>query len=106
MKLTVFVLLMASPDWLALPRADRGRLADEAAKATFTDTRTSFRFFDAEAFSARVSDVLMITAERAEDHYSAIERLRDTTLITDRYFTVVEIIPAYENGHREFEGRH
>ncbi|MFW8634325.1 darcynin family protein [Cribrihabitans pelagius] len=60
------------------------------------------RFYNAEAFTARVSDVAVIEAETPQDYYFAIERLRDTALIARGYFSVVEIIAAYENGFRQF----
>lgn len=103
MKLTVFILLMATPEWLALDRADRARLSNTALAAAFPDQAVSFRFLDAEAFSARVSDVMVITADTPQQYYFAIERLRDTPLIVNRYFQIVEIIPAYENGFHAFE---
>lgn len=69
----------------------------------FTDKTVSFRFYDAEAFNARISDVLVITADSPQAYYFTIERLRDTPLIAERYFRIVEIVPAYENGFQEFE---
>ncbi|WP_425101037.1 darcynin family protein [Tropicibacter sp. S64] len=103
MQLTVFLMLMATPEWLALDRLERARLSGSALDAAFADTTVSFRFYDAEAFSARVSDVMVITADTARDYYFVIERLRDTALIAHRYFQIVEIVPAFENGFREFE---
>lgn len=103
MKLTVFLLLMASPEWLALDRGERAGLSEAALGSAFPNEAVSFRFYDAEAFSARVSDIMVITADTPHDYYFAIERLRDTPLVADRYFQIVEIIPAYEDGFREFE---
>lgn len=103
MKLTVFLLLMATPEWLALDRAERTRISEDALGAAFDGETVSFKFYDAEAFSARVSDIMVVTADTPRDYYFAMERLRDTALIVNRYFQVVEIIPAYKNGFREFE---
>jgi hypothetical protein len=103
MKMTVFLMLWASPDWLRLSREARNQIATEAMAAAFAEGEIEVRHFDAEAFNARISDVAMITAGRAEDIYFTIERLRDTPLITEGYFKVVEIVPAFEDGFRRFE---
>jgi len=103
MKLTVFLLLMAAPDWLRLDRAERNRISGEALAKAFPDGSVSLRFYDAEAFNARASDVAVIESSSMDDYYFAIERLRDTPLIAEGYFRVVEIIPAIEDGFRAFE---
>ncbi len=103
MKMTVFLMLRAAPSWLQLARNTRNGIAEKALAAAFPDGRCSLRFFDAEAFHARVSDVAMIEAESAKDYYFAIERLRDSPLIAEGYFELVEVIPAFEDGFRQFE---
>lgn len=103
MKLTLFMMLRAQPGWLRLDRGARARIAGTALERAFPDAAVTLRHFDAEAFHARISDIAMITAESAEAAYFAIERLRDTPLIAERYFEVVEIVPAFEDGFRRFE---
>ncbi|MEJ2022001.1 MAG: hypothetical protein P8X43_08180 [Maritimibacter sp.] len=103
MKMTVFLMLRAAPSWLQLARNTRNDIAEKALGAAFPDAQCSLRFFDAEAFHARVSDVAMIEAESVKDYYFAIERLRDSPLIAEGYFELVEVIPAYEDGFRQFE---
>lgn len=103
MKLTIFLLLRATPEWLALDRNQRRDLSTAALNAAFPDETVSFRFFDSEAFNARVSDVMVLTAEAAKDVYFTMERLRDTPMIAHRYFDLVDIIPAFENGYQVFE---
>ena len=103
MKLTVFMLLHALPEWLSLERAERNAIAERALAHAFSDEAVRLRFFDAESFDAEVSDVAMIEAETPEAHYFAMERLRDTPLLSRPYFRVVRIIPAYEEGYRQFE---
>lgn len=103
MKLTVFLMLMASPEWLALDRQKRAQISSAAFDAAFQDPCVSFRFFDAEAFHAKISDVMVITADTPQNYYFAIERLRDTPLVAANYFQIVDIIPAFEEGYREFE---
>lgn len=103
MTFTAFILLMTTPEWLALDRAERAAIAAPAFAAAFPDETVRLRYFDAEAFSGRVSDVAMIQATTPEAYYFAIERLRDTPLFTVPYFRIVEIIPAYEDGFQAFE---
>ncbi|NSY39146.1 darcynin family protein [Leisingera sp. ANG59] len=105
MKMTIFLLLNASPGWLRLSRAERGRIA-AAGLEPFASDGLSLRHFDAEAFHAEFSDVAMIEAETPEAYYCAMEQLRDTALITEGYFTVAGIIPSYENGFRTYEAAH
>ncbi|MCA0871886.1 hypothetical protein LCL97_13690 [Seohaeicola saemankumensis] len=102
MKLTAFVLLQAAPEWLAMERPERDRIGQAALARAFGGPGLSLRFFDAEAFHGRVSDVAMIEADSAETWYFAIERLRDTALIAQGYFRVIDIIPAFEDGHQRF----
>lgn len=103
MKMTLFICLRALPAWLALSRKERAEISENALHIAFAHDALTFRFFDAEAFSARVSDIAMIEAEQAENYYFAIERLRDTVLFSVPYFEMVEIIPAFENGFQAFE---
>ncbi|MEM5472230.1 darcynin family protein [Hoeflea sp. AS60] len=103
MKLTVFLLLQASSDWLQLDRATRKQIGDQAFADSFGGSGIAVRFFDAEAFCAEVSDVAMIEADNPHDYYFAIERLRDTPVIAKGYFRVEKMIPSFENGYQEFE---
>ncbi|MEW2914259.1 darcynin family protein [Leisingera sp. JC11] len=105
MRMTIFLLLNASPGWLRLGRKERSRLAADGLKP-FVRNGLSLRHFDAEAFHADYSDVAMIEAETPEAYYFAIEQLRDTALITEGYFSVAGIIPSYENGFRTYEAAH
>lgn len=98
--LTTFLHLIARPEWLSLSREERRRIGDGAmAAAGFA----SVRHFDAEAFSAVCSDVVMVTAPDARAQNAAMERLRDTPIFAAPYFDLVAIIPTLEDGFREFE---
>ena len=102
MKLTVFLLLAASPKWLALDRSERDAISEAALSEVFCDETLTFRFYDAEASNARVSVIMVITAETAKAYYFAIERLRDTALVANSFWSIVDIIPSFEDGYREF----
>lgn len=99
----IFMLLRTTPAWLALPRTERGRIAEAAFAHAFRNESVSLRHFDAEAFSGRCTDVAMLETDDLKAYYFAIERLRDTPLFTTPYFEVVDIIPAMEDGFRAFE---
>ncbi|MFE7741788.1 darcynin family protein [Nocardia sp. NPDC057455] len=98
------MLLTALPDWLALSRPERRRIADSALRSALADRpRTAMRFFDAEAFSARCSDIAVFTTTDLAEYYLVIERLRDSALFTTPYFRVEDLILAMEDGHRAAE---
>lgn len=100
---TIFLLLRALPAWLQLPRAERQRIAQAALEAALAEGGLSFRFFDAEAFHARVSDIALFETTDLERYYFAMETLRDSPLFAAPYFEVQEIVPAIEQGHARFE---
>ncbi|MGR3761855.1 darcynin family protein [Roseobacteraceae bacterium NS-SX3] len=105
MKLTVFLLLRAAPSWLRLDRAERARIA-AAALEPFTRNGLALRHFDAEAFHGRVSDMAVVEAENPETYYFAMEQLRDSPVIAEGHFEILDIIPAYEDGFRRYEAAH
>ena len=103
MKLTIFLLLRANPSWLKLTRDQRVRIAEHGLGSHFSQPGMQMRHFDAEAFHARISDIAVIEADDLQTYYFAIEALRDSPLIADGYFELVEIIPSYENGFKACE---
>ena len=103
MKLTIFLLLRANASWLKLSREQRAQIAEASLGASFSGPGMRLRPFDAEAFHARISDIAMIEAEDPQAYYFAIESLRDSALISEGYFELVEIIPSYEVGFRAYE---
>ncbi|NVJ98426.1 MAG: Darcynin 1 [Alphaproteobacteria bacterium] len=103
-KLTVFILLKTLPAWLALSRESREKEAEDAIAAAMTLAGPfSFRFFDAEAFTATCTDVMMIEADSLMHHNFIMEAFRDTPLFTVPYFEIKEIIPAIEEGYKAYE---
>ncbi|WP_241613910.1 darcynin family protein [Rosenbergiella epipactidis] len=100
---TVFVLLKTTVSWLRLSRDDRNAIADKALSSVLVNTDVTLRMFDAEAFTTRCTDVAMFQAKDIQSFYFAIERLRDSVLITEPYFEMIEIIPTIEDGFKLFE---
>jgi hypothetical protein len=106
MRFAVFIMLQATEAWLALTRAARSELSERHVGASLAKYRAlTLRYFDAEAFSAVCSDVMLITTDDLQQYYDFIETLRDSPMITTPYFRIVQIVPAVEDGFRSFEAR-
>jgi hypothetical protein len=105
-RFAIFILLHATEAWLRLPRAERNTLAmAHVAGPLAKYPALRLRYFDAEAFSAACSDLMLIETGDLTQYYDFMETLRDGLLITTPYFKVAEIIPAIEEGFRAFEER-
>jgi hypothetical protein len=79
MKTTVFMLLNALPAWLSLDRAQRRAFHNDVlAPIVAAHPATRMRYFDAEAFSGRCSDIAAFETEDLQDYADLIEALRDT----------------------------
>lgn len=103
---TFFVLLNATPAWLALDRQTRRDFVEKELNPLFADhPEVKVRFYDAEAFTGRCSDIAVFEAEDIREYYFLMEGLRDSKLYTVPYFEVVDIIPAIEEGFAEYEDR-
>ena len=93
--LTIFMLLNATTEWLRLSPQQRERVvAAEVAPIFAASANLRLRFYDAEAFSGRCSDILTIEADALDDYTTAIDALRNSPVYTVPYFNVVDIIPT------------
>jgi hypothetical protein len=102
---TYFVMLRASTAWLKLSRQTRRELSDQHFGSlinTYKD-QLHVRHFDAEAFSAPCSDVMMVETRDPKAYYYFMESLRDSALITEPYFEVLQILPTVEDGYKQYE---
>lgn len=63
----------------------------------------TMRNFDAEAFSAPCSDVMMVETRDPRHHYFFMEQLRDSPMFSAPYFEVLNIISAIEDGYQAYE---
>jgi hypothetical protein len=102
---TIFMALRARPEWLRLSRQERSDIAEEAMATALDGLQVRIRHFDAEAFSSLCSDISLFETDDLEAYYFAIERLRDSAIFSKPYFDVVAIVPALEDGFRNFEAR-
>ncbi len=106
MKTSYFMLLNALPAWLSLERnARRAFHAEVLAPILAAHPRTRLRYYDAEAFSGRCSDIAVFETEDPQDYSDLIEDLRDTAFFGAPYYQVVDIIPAIENGYLDYDAR-
>lgn len=97
MRYAFFMMLRATPAWLKLSGEQRRAVGAEHLIPLLADgTGVRRRHFYAEAFTGDCSDVMMVETDDPRHHYFFMERLRDTPLITEPFFEVVQIIPAIE----------
>ncbi len=102
----MFILLQATDAWLRLQRTERNALtARHVAGSLARYPALRLRYFDAEAFSANCSDLILIETDDLTQYYDFMETLRDSPLIAAPYFEIVQIIPSIEEGFRAFEAR-
>jgi len=100
-RLTVFMLIKATPAWLALPPKQRMAFFAEKIRPLLADRpQLRLRYFDAEFYTARCSDVMMWETDEPAVYRALVEDLRET-LFWDHYFQVVEIIPAVEDAYAD-----
>lgn len=107
MNYAFFLHLRASRAWLSLSREQRAALSSEHIAPILRrhEGTLRMRYFDAEAFTASCSDVMLLEAGELQPYYDFIEALRDTPLIAAGLFEVVQIVPTIEEGYRGYETR-
>lgn len=97
--LTIFMLVKTTPTWLALPPKERFAFLDETIRPLLRAAEgVSLRFYDAEAFTTRASDIAVWDVVTIEAWQKFADKLRETPF-WDTYFQVVEILPAIENAY-------
>jgi hypothetical protein len=94
-----FMLVKTTIAWLQLSAKERFEFLETAISPLLKKhPSVKMRFFDAEAFSAHYTDVLMWEAPEVKDYQFLVEELRET-LFWGTYFEIVEIVPAIENAY-------
>jgi hypothetical protein len=100
-KYAIFLQLKAKEASLRLPRDERRQLGERHLGGALQKCPAlRARHFDAEAFSADCSDIMMIETADLTQYYDFIEMLRDSPLITAPHFQFVRIIPASKSRRR------
>src|SRR5689334_4239002 len=105
MKYAILVLMTSTKEWLSLSRDERRRFVAEELQPIFAKYagKVSARFLDAEAFTARCSDVTVFETDDLQQYYFLMEEMRDSKIFTVPYFIVNDIIPCAEGGFVSFE---
>ena len=98
------MIVKTTTEWLALPPAVRFDFVREVLVPLLgKHAEIKLRFFDVEAFSARASDVLVWETQDLSSYQSLVEDLRETAF-WDRYFSVLDILPGFEDGYADHYG--
>jgi chlorite dismutase len=105
MKYAILVLMTSTKEWLSLSREQRNAFMTEELTPVFEKyaNKVSARFLDAEAFTARCSDVVIFETEDLKQYYFLMEEIRDSKIFTIPYFQINDIIPCAEGGFVTFE---
>jgi hypothetical protein len=101
-RYTFFMLVKTTARWLQAPVQERmSFLQTEVTPLLKRWTDVTLRYYDAEFFTTRCTDVIVWETENIASYQAVIEKLRET-LFWDTYFEVVEIIPAIEDAYADF----
>ena len=106
-RYTFFMLLQSMPDWLKLSRADRRRFNEEHIRPVLARyPQVTMRFYDAEAFSGRCTDVAVFETGDLQAYSFLVDGLRDTAFFSHPYLQVLDFVPAVEDGYVEYDKAH
>lgn len=93
------MLVRTTTEWLGLTPAERfGFLGRSIRPLLAAHPAVRLRFFDTEAYAARVFDVMMWETGDLGAWHALVDGLRETPF-WGRYFEVLEILPGIENGY-------
>jgi Darcynin, domain of unknown function len=94
-----FMQVRTTNEWLALAPPDRFSFLDAVIRPILArHPKVSMRYFDSEAFSAEVTDVIMWETTDVMAYQSVVESLRETRF-WGTYFQMVSIVASIENGY-------
>jgi hypothetical protein len=106
-RYTFFMHLRSLPDWLKLGRGQRQRfLAEHVRPVVDRYSAVTLRFYDAEAFSGRCTDIAVFETDDLQAYTFLVDGLRDTAFFSHPYFEVLDIVPAVEDGYVEYDRAH
>ncbi|KPC64278.1 darcynin family protein [Streptomyces chattanoogensis] len=105
MKYGIVLTYTVTPRWLALSREERNAMRTAHLEPVFTAyaDRVTARFFDAEAFTGRISDFAVLETDDLGAYYFLVEALRDTPVISKGYLTFADIFLGVEDGFQAYE---
>ena len=101
MKHAIFMMVKTTNAWLAMPPKERFAFLDEYVRPLLKKhPQVQMRYFDAEGFSARVTDVILWETEALNEYQAIVEQLRETKF-WGPYFEIQEIIPTLEDAYAD-----
>ena len=101
---TFFMTLRSQSSWLALSRQQRSEYLDASVRPHLAKyAQVKLRFYDAEAFTGRCTDMAVFETADLRAYYFLIDALRDEAFFGLPYFEVLDIVPAVENGYQEYD---
>lgn len=102
--MTFFMSLRSQPAWLALSRQQRADYIAEHVRPVFArHPQVRMRFYDAEAFSGRCTDMAVFETDDLRAYGFLIDALRDLEFFGLPYFEVLDVIPAMEDGYVDYD---
>jgi len=97
-RYTFFIHMNATKEWTSLTEAERNSYFTETLKGIFlTYPSVLVRLYDAEAFSAKCTDIAVCETEILEDYNLLVEDLRNSEMFSVPYFEVVDVFPTIED---------
>ncbi|PTL76225.1 darcynin family protein [Vitiosangium sp. GDMCC 1.1324] len=105
MKYTIVLTYTFATEWLQKSWKERGAFEREHLQPIFAKYANTVqpRFYDAEAFSTRCSDFVILETEDLKQYYFLIEELRESRLFSEGLIEFKDITIGVEDGFREFE---
>lgn len=102
---TIVLSYNFSPGWLQKTWSERKEFEQAHIAPLFIKYagRVRSRFFDAEAFCARVSDFIIFETDDLTQYYYLIEELRESPLLSHGFVTFADLLIGIEDGHQAFE---
>jgi Darcynin, domain of unknown function len=96
---TFFMMVRTTNEWIRLTPKERfAFVGDVIAPILQAHPAVNMRFFDSEAFSASVTDVLMWETAEVMAYQAVVESLRETPF-WGHYFEIREILASVENAY-------
>jgi len=103
-KYSFFVHMQATKAWLSLSRDERSDYFSTTIGTILARyPSVVLRLYDAEAFSAKCSDIAVFETDIIQDYSFLMDALRDSDVFTVPYFVVVDIFPAIEEGFIDYQ---
>ncbi|MEL7155713.1 MAG: darcynin family protein [Actinomycetota bacterium] len=86
------VSIKANPCWLALDRSTRDEHWDKVRDICLDyDNRVTFRYYDADAFHAQLSDMIICETSDPLDYHHLWDRIKDTAIFASGHYTITDV---------------